>query len=219
MAVAVFPIAAAAAWRQNVVTVHLLALCPMLAVSTSVAAAATLGLLTTLVMTLVGAAVASLRHWVPAAVRLPVLLILTAAAVAVLQLLLAARAPQMHRELGIFLPLIITNCAVLARLEVFARHQPPLAAAVDGAASGIGMTAALLLLAAVREGLGSGTLGGVPLLPSFDGIPLALLPAGGFIAFGLLLAAKQLAEDRMSRKSPAKHYPPAAVPPQVGEGS
>ena len=177
-------------WRQNVVAVHLLALCPMLAVSTSVAAAAALGLLTALVMTFSGAAVAALRRVVPAAVRLPVLLLLVAAAVAVLDLLLAAHAPAMHRELGIFLPLIITNCAVLARLEVFARHQPPLAAAVDGAASGLGMTGALLLLAVVREGLGSGSVGGVPLSPFFDGVPLALLPAGGFILFGLLLAGR-----------------------------
>lgn len=193
-----------AALRQNVVTVHLLALCPMLAVSVSAAAAAALGFLTTLVMTVTAALVAVLRHNVPDAVRLPVLLILVAAAVAVLDLLLAARLPALHRELGIFLPLIITNCAVLARLEVFARRQPPLAAAIDGAASGIGMTAALLALALVRELLGNGALpslaflglGGAPWLPFFDGVPLALLPAGGFILFGLLLAWQNAMKNR-----------------------
>ena len=188
MQTAVIPIAVSAALRQNVVTVNLLALCPMLAVSVSVAAAAALGLLTTLVMLTVGAAAAALRHRIPAVVRLPVLLIMIAATVAALELLLAAYAAPLSRQLGIFLPLIITNCAVLARLEVFASRQPPLAAAIDGAASGLGMTAALVLLALLRELLGSGDVAGVTFLPASATVALALLPAGGFILFGLLLA-------------------------------
>lgn len=192
MQTALIPIATDAAVKKNVVTVHLLALCPMLAVSVSLPAAASLGLLTTLVMTVVGGTVAALRHWVVAAVRLPVLLILVAAMVGVLDLLMAIYAPQMHRELGIFLPLIITNCAVLARLEVFALHQPPLAAATDGAATGLGMTAALLLLALLRELLGRGTLAGWEIFPHFAGMPLALQATGGFILFALMLAGKNL---------------------------
>ncbi|MCH9758255.1 MAG: electron transport complex subunit RsxE [Proteobacteria bacterium] len=188
MTSAVFPIATAAALQQNVVTVRLLALCPMLAVSVSVSAALTLGVLTTLVMMSTGTVVALLRHQVPDAVRLPVLLLLTASAVVLLDLAMAAEAANMHRQLGIFLPLIITNCAVLARLELFARKQQPLAAAIDGAASGIGMTAVLVLLAFLREFFATGAVATFQLFPASSGFVAAGLPAGGFILFGLLLA-------------------------------
>ncbi len=188
MTSAVFPIATAAALQQNVVTVRLLALCPMLAVSVSVSAALTLGVLTTLVMMSTGTVVALLRHQVPDAVRLPVLLLLTASAVVLLDLAMAAEVANMHRQLGIFLPLIITNCAVLARLELFARKQQPLAAAIDGAASGIGMTAVLVLLAFLREFFATGAVATFQLFPASSGFVAAGLPAGGFILFGLLLA-------------------------------
>lgn len=195
MNAAVIPVAAAA-WRQNVVTVHLLALCPMLAVSVAAEAALALGLLTTAVMALTAAAVAALRHAVADSVRLPALLLLVAAAVALLDLLTAALQPALHRQLGIFLPLIITNCAVLARLEVFARRQPPLAAAADGAVSGLGMTLALLALAIAREFLGSGSVAGAFSPPLFGGLPLALLPAGGLVLFALMLALINLLRRR-----------------------
>lgn len=176
--------------RKNVVTVRLLALCPMLAVSVSTSAALTLGLLTTGVMSVAGAVVAAIRTGVPASVRLPVFLVIVATLVAVADIVAAAQAPDMRRQLGIFLPLIVTNCAVLARLELFAARNPPLAAAADGIASGLGMTAALVLLAVVRELTGSGQIAGWQIFPAGSvGIPLALLPAGGFILFGLLLAA------------------------------
>lgn len=186
-------VAGAAGWRENVVTVHLLALCPMLAVSVSVTAAAALGGLTTAVMAVAGGMVAAGRRWTPDAVRLPVLLIVVAALVAVVDVGMAVGAPALHRELGIFLPLIVTNCAVLARLEVFARRQPVWAAVADGVGSGVGMTAALVGLAVAREGLGTGGLGGLGGLGEgawFAGAPLALMPAGGFVLFGVMLAGR-----------------------------
>ena len=93
----------------------------------------------------------------------------------------------MHRQLGVFLPLIVTNCAVLARLEVFASRQPPLAAFVDGLMSGIGMLAAIMVLAAVREFLGKGGIAPFFHIADWPTFPIALLPAGGFILFGLLI--------------------------------
>ena len=183
---------AATAVRENVVTVRLLALCPMLAVSVSVTSAATLGLLTMLVMTLAAVLVATIRGITPTAVRLPIFLTLVAMLVAVADICLEALMPQQHRALGIFLPLIITNCAVLARLEMFASRQPPLAAAVDGVVSGGGMTAILLALAAGRELLAYGGIGGWFSLGFYNGIPSALSPAGGFILFALMLAALRL---------------------------
>ena len=124
--------------RENVVTVRLLALCPMLAVSVSLTAAMTLGVLTLTVMALAGFCVSWVRVYVPSAVRLPIFLIIVATFVATADICLEASFADMHRQLGVFLPLIVTNCAVLARLEVFASRQPPLAAFVDGLMSGIG---------------------------------------------------------------------------------
>ena len=172
---------------ENVITVRLLALCPMLAVSVSLAASLTLALITALVI-LSGAAVALVRKQTPDAVRLPVFLIIVAALVGIADVVVAAFAPELHRRLDIFLPLVITNCAVLARLELFARRAPPLAAAVDGLFAGLGMLLALGLLAFVRELLGSGEVLGFGAVFVSAPLPSALLPAAGFMLFGLFIA-------------------------------
>ena len=172
--------------RENVVTVRLLALCPMLAVSVSLTAAMTLGVLTLTVMALAGFCVSWVRVYVPSAVRLPIFLIIVATFVATADICLEASFADMHRQLGVFLPLIVTNCAVLARLEVFASRQPPLAAFVDGLMSGIGMLAAIMVLAPC----GNFSQGRIAPFFSYCGLadfPIALLPAGGFILFGLLI--------------------------------
>ena len=174
--------------RQNVVQVRLLALCPMLAVSTSVKAALTLGVLTTLVMCIAGYAVSIIRNRVPAAVHLPIFLIIVATLVIITDILMSALAFALSQQLGIFIPLIITNCAVLARLEAFASRRPPILAALDGLACGVGMLAALLLLAVIREIIGTGGIAGVFALPAYSGVAYTLLPTVGFILFGLLIA-------------------------------
>lgn len=183
-------IAADAMRRDNVVAVRLLALCPMLAVSVKVSSAATLGALTAAVMALAGLAVSLSRQIVPDGVRLPTFLLIVAALVAAADMGMEAAAPAMHRDLGIFLPLIVTNCAVLARLELFARSRPPIEAFVDGATSGAGMLAALVALAAARELLATGGI--TPLFSSEPLLASAALPAGGFILFGLLIAAARM---------------------------
>lgn len=173
---------------DNVVMVRLLALCPMLAVSVSTTAAATLGTLTLLVMAFSGVTVSLLRHSLPAGVRLPIFLIIVAVLVAIVDMSTEALAPEMHRRLGIFLPLIVTNCAVLARLESFASKQPPLAALIDGVNSGASLLVAIVVLAVAREWLGTGGL--APIIDASNApLPSALLPAGGFMLFGLMLAA------------------------------
>ena len=174
---------------DNVVLVRLLALCPMLAVSVNVMAAAMLGALTLAVMAAAGTLASLLRGAIAEGARLPALLAMVAALVAAADMTMEAVAPAMHRQLGIFLPLIITNCAVLARLETFARHRPPLAALVDGAASGAGMLIAIVILATMREWLATGGIA-----PFFEGAPIlpsAAHPAGGFMLFGLLIAASR----------------------------
>ncbi len=173
--------------RENVVTVRMLALCPMLAVSVSVKAAMTLGLLTLLVMAVAGCCVSLVRERVLFAVRLPIFLIIVATLVAVLDIGLEAFMPTMHKNLGIFLPLIVTNCAVLARLEVFASKQPPIAAFGDGVMSGAGMLAAIVALAIVRELLATGGIAPLFQLAQLPTFPVAALPAGGFFLFALLI--------------------------------
>lgn len=185
-------VATRAAANDNVVTVRMLALCPMLAVSVSLAASLTLGLITALVMALSGAAVALVRRQTPDAVRLPVFLIIVAALVGAADIIVAATSPEMHRRLDIYLPLVITNCAVLARLELFARKNPPFAAAADGFFAGLGMAVVLCALALFRELFGRGEVFGYDLLS--PPLPSALLPAGGFMLFGLLVALVRLAK-------------------------
>ncbi|MGI9337842.1 MAG: Rnf-Nqr domain containing protein [Gammaproteobacteria bacterium] len=179
-----------AALRDNVATVRMLALCPMLAVSVSLGASATLGLITALVMAISGAAVALVRGQTPDAVRLPVFLVIVAAIVGAADVIVAAASPEMHRRLDIYLPLVITNCAVLARLELFARNNPPVAAAVDGLFAGLGMAVVLCALAFLREGLGRGEVLGLAF--ASPPLPSALLPAAGFMLFGLFIALLRL---------------------------
>ena len=197
MSAAVIPLrelAATAAARDNVVTVRMLALCPMLAVSVSFAASLTLALLTAMVMTLSGAAVAMIRNVTPDAVRLPVFLIVVASLVGAADVLVAAWSPELHRRLDIFLPLIITNCAVLARLELFARRNTAFASAADGLFAGLGMACVLCSLALIRELLGRGVFASAWLVWQTAPLPSALLPAAGFMMFGLFIALLRAAK-------------------------
>lgn len=173
---------------QNIVSVKLLMLCPMLAVSVSVQSALLLSALTLLVMAVAGGFIALIRRHIIPLVRIPVFMVIIATLVAVMDMTTEAFLHQQHQQLGIFLPLIITNCGVLARIEVFASKQPPLAATLDGISTGLGMMLVLTLLATLRELIGRGQIAGIINIPHFSGIPFALHPAGGFLLFALLLA-------------------------------
>jgi len=187
---------------QNPGFVQLLGLCPLLAVSTSVANALGLGIATLAVLLTSNALAALAGPRLPREVRLAAFVLVIAAAVTAVELSMAAWWPGLHASLGIFLPLIITNCLVLARAESFASRQPLSSALLDGMAMGTGFLVALLLLGTVRELLGSGSLGvglemllgpefagaGWQLFPQSNGLLLALLPPGAFVLLGLLLA-------------------------------
>jgi electron transport complex protein RnfE len=185
--------------------VQLLGLCPLLAVSTSVANALGLGL-ATLGVLLLSSAIASLAGpHLPREVRLAVFVVVIAAAVGSVEIALAAWRPELHAALGIFLPLIVTNCLVLARAESCASREPLPRALLDALAMGAGFLLALLALGAVRELLGRGSLGigleqvlgpgaaglHLQLLAEDRGLLLALLPPGAFLVLGLMLAAGQ----------------------------
>lgn len=213
-------------WKQNPGIVQLLGLCPLLAISNSLINAISLGLATTLVMTVSSGAVAPIRSYVPNEIRIPVFVLIIAVLVTVVQLFINAYAYPLYLVLGVFLPLITTNCIVLARAESFASKNPFLPSALDGMAMGLGLTAVLSVLGGLRELVGKGTLfSGIDLalgeqakswvihvIPDYHGFLLAILPPGAFIGLGLLIAGKNWLNLRAARNSMAR---PAGNPVPV----
>ncbi|OFZ67330.1 MAG: electron transport complex subunit RsxE [Betaproteobacteria bacterium RBG_16_56_24] len=201
-------------WKQNAGVVQLLGLCPLLAISNSVVNALSLGLATTLVMALSGSGVAAIREVIPNEARIPVYVLLIAVLVTIVQLLINAYAYPLYLVLGVFLPLITTNCIVLARAESFASKNTALASALDGIAMGLGLTAVLVILGGIREIFGRGTLlSGIDLVfgetakawvitvvPDYHGFLLAILPPGAFITLGMLIALKNWLNLRAEQK-------------------
>mgnify|MGYP003551029753 FL=1 len=208
-------------WKQNTSIVQILGLCPLLAVTTNAVNGIMLSLATILVMAISNVAVASLRNFIPHEIRIPVFILIVAALVTVVDLLFNANLHELYLVLGIFIPLIVTNCIVLARVEAFAAKNPPLQSTFDGIFMGVGMLWTLALLGAMRELLGSGTLFGgidmvfpglqpIQLLPeSYPGFLLALLPPGAFILLGCMIAWKNWMDARAAARAQAK--PPAPV--------
>lgn len=212
-------------WQQNPGVVQLLGLCPLLAISTSVVNALGLGLATMLVMTFSNGAVSLIRRWVPNEVRIPVYILIIAVLVTIIEMVMNAFVHPLYLVLGIFVPLIVTNCIVLARTEVFASKNRLLPSLLDGAAMGFGLTLVLVLLGAMRELLGKGTLlSGLDLalgesasafvltvFPGYQGFLLAVLPPGAFIALGLLIAAKNAIDLRAQRRATSQPLPDLEV--------
>lgn len=208
-------------WKQNTSIVQVLGLCPLLAVTTNAVNGIMLSLATIIVMAISGVAVASMRNFIPHEIRIPVFILIVAALVTVVDLLFNANLHELYLVLGIFIPLIVTNCIVLARVEAFAAKNPPLQSTFDGIFMGIGMLWTLALLGAMRELLGSGTiLGGIDmvfpslqpiqLLPeNYPGFLLALLPPGAFILLGCMIAWKNWMDARAAERARLK--PPTPV--------
>lgn len=206
--------------------VQLLGLCPLLAVSSTVANALGLGLATLGVLVASNLLAALVGPRLPREVRLAVFVMVIAAAVTTVELAMAAWWPGLRASLGIFLPLIITNCLVLARAESFASRQSPVGALLDGFAMGAGFLVALLALGTVRELLGRGSLGadldlllgpafagvGWRLFPESGGLLIALLPPGAFVLLGLMLAAGNAVGERRRRVHAAAAAVPAGEP-------
>jgi len=208
-------------WKQNTSIVQILGLCPLLAVTTNAVNGIMLSLATIIVMAMSNVAVAALRNFIPHEIRIPVFILIVAALVTVVDLLFNANLHELYLVLGIFIPLIVTNCIVLARVESFAAKNPPLQSTLDGIFMGVGMLWTLALLGALRELIGSGTLLGgidmvfnglqpIQLLPeSYPGFLLAMLPPGAFILLGCMIAWKNWMDARAAERSRRK--PPAPV--------
>ncbi len=189
-------------WHQNAGIVQLLGLCPLLAVTTSLINGLTLGLASTLVMLGASVSVSLARHHIPREIRLPIFVLVIAAFVTAVDMLMSAYMDGLHRVLGIFVPLIVTNCAIIGRVEAFASRYPVMPAAADAVATGLGFTAVLGSLGALRELIGFGGILGElsPAGPaSGGGLLIAILPPGAFIGLALLVALKNYLDQRRAR--------------------
>ena len=198
-------------WKNNPGLVQLLGLCPLLAVSNTSINALGLGLATTLVLVGSNLTVSSIRHIVRPELRIPVFVMIIACFVTIIEYLTKAFFYDLYLILGIFLPLITTNCAIIARAEAYAAKHPMGRSAFDGLMMGTGFTGVLLILGAGREILGQGTLFAdahlmfgegsqwmtIDFSGSYDGYLLAVLPPGAFIGLGLLIALKNWIDERM----------------------
>ncbi len=211
-------------WGNNVILAQGLALCPTLAVTSTSTNGLGMGLATTAVITASNLLVSWMRPVMSPEVRIPVYIVMIATLVTLVDLGLNAYAHELHKALGLFIALIVVNCAVLGRAESFASKNPALASVLDGLATGLGFTAVLMVLGGVREIIGSGTLFAgasqllgsgfafleVRLIPDYRGFLLAILPPGGFLALGFLLAGKRLIDARQATSRQARSLASAA---------
>ncbi|MGR6036272.1 MAG: electron transport complex subunit E [Candidatus Nitrosoglobus sp.] len=206
-------------WSNNVALVQLLGLCPLLAVSGTVINGLGLGLATLLTLVTSNTLVALLRNWIPPEVRLPIFVLIIASVVTTIELLMKAYLHDLYNILGIFIPLIVTNCAIIGRAEAFASRQKVGRAFVDGLTMGLGFTLVLVLLGGLRELLSQGTLldGAYlmfgeaarhfkfTLIENYHGFLLAALPPGAFIGLGLLVALKKLIDSWLAQRTSARN--------------
>jgi electron transport complex protein RnfE len=175
--------------KENVVFKHMLGLCPLLAVTTTLINGLSMGLATAAVLVGANGAISALRNVIPSKVRIPAYIVIIATLVTVVDLLMNAYLYELHKVLGLFIPLIAVNCIVLGRVESFASKNPVMDSILDGLGNGIGFTLALVALGAVREVLGSGAILGIPLVgEDFSTMIVFILPPGAFLVLGFLVA-------------------------------
>jgi electron transport complex protein RnfE len=232
-------IARSGLWDNNIVFGQLLALCPLLAVTGTATNGLGMGLATMVVLMLTNFLISLFRHFITPEIRIPAYVLLIACVVTLVDMALNAWLHDLHKVLGLFIPLIVTNCAILGRAEAYASRNHPLAAAFDGLMMGLGFTLALVVLGAVREVLGSGTLFAnahvllgagfgfleITLIADYPGFLLLILPPGGFIMLGLLLALKARfdvnsqsgLEELRNTRAPKSFTAIGVLPPSTGE--
>ncbi|WP_410497513.1 electron transport complex subunit E [Chitinibacter sp. S2-10] len=215
-------------WKQNQGVVAILGMCPVLVMSNNIVNGVSLGLATSVVMLISGAAIAAIREFVPNELRAPIFILIIAALVTMVDLLMNSYVHELYLVLGIFIPLITTNCIVLARAEAFASKNSVSHSALDGFFMGLGLTLVLAILGAGRELIGSGTLfSSIDLVfgPAAKSLIIhvipaeynyqflfAILPPGAFIGLGFLIAGKQALDRRAEVRAAARHAALNAVP-------
>ncbi len=201
-------------WKNNVALVQLLGLCPLLAVTSTAANGIGLGLATLFTLVISNSIIAAIKDFVRTEIRLPVFVLIIASVVTLIELLMQAWFFDLYLILGIFIPLIVTNCSIIGRAESFASKNNVKAAFVDGFMMGLGFLIILFILGAIREIIGSGTLfQNIDLMfgsasqfltiqfnPSYQGFLLAILPPGAFIGLALLIVLKNLYDEKTRKK-------------------
>lgn len=205
-------------WDNNVVFSQMLALCPLLAVTGTATNGLGMGLATLVVLVTSALTVSLMRTMITQEVRIPVFVLIIATIVTLVDLNMNAWMHDLHKVLGLFVPLIVTNCAILGRAESFASRNPVLPSLFDGLMMGLGFTLALVALGATREIIGSGTLFAnaslllgstfsfleLTLIPDYKGFLIMVLPPGGFLALGFLLAGKRIIDSRLAKARSVK---------------
>jgi len=200
-------------WHNNIGFVQLLGLCPLLAVSSTVINALGLGLATLFVLVASNLSVSVIRNLVRPEIRIPAFMLIIASFVTAIDLAMNAWLYELHKVLGIFIPLIVTNCAILGRAEAFASRTTVDRAVLDGFMMGLGFMLVLVLLGGMREVIGQGTLLAnahlmfgsmaenwtITLIDDYRGFLLAILPPGAFLGLGLLIAVKNIIDDKVTR--------------------
>ena len=220
-------------WDQNIVFSQVLGMCPTMAVTTSGTNGLGMGLATTVVLVGSNVLISSIRDFVSPQVRIPVYIVLIATLVTLVDMSLNAWMHDLYRVLGLFIALIVVNCAVLGRAESFASRSTVVASALDGLFMGLGFTAALTVIGLIRELIGAGTLFNqaslllgphfafleMKVIPDYGGVLMMILPPSGFLVLGLLLAAKQLYERRTATKATDKAGATPTTPLTGGEST
>ena len=209
-------------WKNNPALVQLLGLCPLLAVTASVVNALSLGIASMLVLIGSNFAVSLFRNFIPSAVRLPIYVMIIAALVTSIELAMQALTYELYLILGIFIPLIVTNCIIMGRAEAYAAKNTVAASLYDGFIMGLGFSIVLVLLGAIREILGAGTLFAdmqllfgpaaqswkIVIFSDYVGFLFAILPPGAFVGLGLLIAVKNWLDQSMDKRNRAKSNQP-----------
>ena len=185
---------------ENPVLVQLLGMCSTLAITTSISNGLGMGVSVTAILICSNVVISLLRKIIPDQIRIAAYIVVIAGFVTMVDLLLQAYLPDIAESLGVFIPLIVVNCIILGRAESFASKNKPMAAAVDGLCQGIGYTLVLLAMSAIRELLGSGTLAGNVIFPAEYGALMMVLPVGGFLTMGFLIAFMQWAQHKAGGK-------------------
>ena len=191
---------------QNPVTVQLLGMCSVMAITTTLFNGLGMGLSVLVILTLSNIIIAALRKIIPNNIRIACFIVVIAGFVTIVDLCLQAFFPDIAKSLGVFIPLIVVNCIVLGRAEAFASKNSVAASAVDGICQGIGYTVVLVIMCTVRELLGAGTLMGIQIMPaSYTPALMLVLPVGGFLCLGTLIAVMQWALAKGEKKAAEKN--------------
>jgi electron transport complex protein RnfE len=194
-------------WRENPVFVQLLGLCPTLAVTNTVTNALAMGLATFFVLLASSVIISTLKRLVPHEVRISAFILIIATFVTLVDMVLAAVVPDIHKALGAFIALIVVNCIILGRQEAFASRQPVGRSALDAMGTGLGFVIALLAMGTFRELLGYGTILGRTVLPGWEPWVIMILPPGGFFTLGFILLAFSWRADRRRPKARPRQWP------------